>query len=334
MAALVVDRGRAIAYRLRANRLDRRLSPGSLAAAACFGLQDTIPRAALLSLHARVAACPPDAWEDPSLVQVWSPRSAVHVVPAADRGVFTLGRFPRDPAQAAAVRAAAAQVARLLEHPRRKTELMRELGLARRAFHALFAATIAGTVAIRWDTRDTIVRAVPAPEIEIEDARLELCRRHLHAFGPSTPRAFAWWAGIAPEDAATTWRALAPAVVSVQLEGTAAWILAEDEAALRTAAPVAGVRFLPAEELKLFGQDRSGRFAGPTTRTTAPPFDTHHPGGLLVNGELAGAWGRRGGRVDVRPARPLAPATRMLMEHEVGAMPIPGVRTVLTIGPR
>jgi DNA glycosylase AlkZ-like len=334
VAALAVDRGRAIAYRLRANRLDRRLSPGSLAEAARFGLQDTIPRSALISLHARVEACVPDAWEDRALVQVWSPRSAVHVVPAEDRGVFTLGRFPRDPAQAAAVRATADQVARLLERPRRKTELMRELGLARRAFHGLFTATIAGTVAIRWDTRDTIVRAVPAPAIEVEDARRELCRRHLRAFGPSTPRAFAWWAGIAPDDAAATWRALAPALVAVQLAGTAAWILAEDEAALRTAAPVAGVRFLPAEELKLFGQDRSGLFAGPTTRTMAPPFDTHHPSGLMVNGELAGAWGRRGGRVEVRPARALAPATRTVMEDEVGAMPIPGVRTVLTIGPR
>jgi hypothetical protein len=94
------------------------------------------------------------------------------------------------------------------------------------------------------------------------------------------------------------------------------------------------VRFLPAEELKLFGQDRSGLFAGPTTRTMAPPFDTHHPSGLLVNGELAGAWGRRGGRVDVRPARSLAPATQTLMEAEVSAMPIPGARPFLTIGQR
>jgi hypothetical protein len=44
-----------------------------------------MPRAALPSIHARVAHAAPSSWEDPSLVQLWGPRFQVYVVAA--RGV-------------------------------------------------------------------------------------------------------------------------------------------------------------------------------------------------------------------------------------------------------
>ena len=53
-----------------------------------------MPRAALLSIHARVADTEPGALDDPSLVQVWGPRYHVYVVAAHDLAVFTLGRLP------------------------------------------------------------------------------------------------------------------------------------------------------------------------------------------------------------------------------------------------
>ena len=39
-----------------------------------------MPRAALLSIHARVDAARTSTWEDPSLVQLWGPRYQVYVV--------------------------------------------------------------------------------------------------------------------------------------------------------------------------------------------------------------------------------------------------------------
>jgi len=68
-----------------------------------------MPRAALLSIHARVEGAGPSAWEDPSLVQVWGPRYHVYVVAARDLAVFTLGRLPdggktRDTAESLAAR--------------------------------------------------------------------------------------------------------------------------------------------------------------------------------------------------------------------------------------
>jgi len=63
--------------------------------AARAGLQDSSPRSALLSLHARVEGIQPDAWRDPILAQVFGPRGAIYVVPRSDVGVFTLGLLPR-----------------------------------------------------------------------------------------------------------------------------------------------------------------------------------------------------------------------------------------------
>ena len=55
-----------------------------------------MPRAALLSIHARVRGTKPSTWEHPSLVQVWGPRFSVYVVPARDHAIFTVGRYPDD----------------------------------------------------------------------------------------------------------------------------------------------------------------------------------------------------------------------------------------------
>ena len=55
-----------------------------------------MPRAALLSIHARVERTEPSTWEHPSLVQVWGPRFSTYAVAARDLAVFTLGRLPDD----------------------------------------------------------------------------------------------------------------------------------------------------------------------------------------------------------------------------------------------
>ena len=91
---LELTRAQILAFRRRAGALDERLPRGarSLRRAAWAGLTDSVPRAALLSIHARVEGTQPSSWEDPSLVQVWGPRGSVYVVPARDRAVFTLGQ--------------------------------------------------------------------------------------------------------------------------------------------------------------------------------------------------------------------------------------------------
>src|SRR5580765_6599757 len=97
-APLEVERRQILAFRRRVGSLDERLPLGteSLRRAAWAGLQDSMPRAALLSLHARLEGVEPSAWEHPSLAQLWGPRFSTYVVPKRDFALFSLGRHPED----------------------------------------------------------------------------------------------------------------------------------------------------------------------------------------------------------------------------------------------
>ena len=97
---LDLTRAQVLAFRRRVGGLDQRLPAGtkSLRLAAWAGLQDSMPRAALLSIHARVEGTEPSGWEDPSLVQVWGPRFSAYVVAERDYALFTVARLPDDPA--------------------------------------------------------------------------------------------------------------------------------------------------------------------------------------------------------------------------------------------
>jgi hypothetical protein len=138
-----------------------------------------MPRAALLSIHARVEATMPKTWEDPSLVQVWGPRYSAYVVAAADVAVFTLGRLPGQPkarrvAEEMAARLDAFLAGRALRHD--------EAGLGVGVPHpnALRYGAPTGRILIRWDgARQPTIWTVPPPSIGVDDARRELARRYL-----------------------------------------------------------------------------------------------------------------------------------------------------------
>ncbi|WP_152362548.1 DNA glycosylase AlkZ-like family protein [Microlunatus speluncae] len=323
MAGLSVTRRQAVAYRLGANRLIERLPAGAYVSGARFGLQDSAPRDALLGLHARVADCEPEAWAAPGLIQTYSPRAAVFVLPEADFGIFTVGRLPLDPDVRSRLDATADRICRDLAG-----------GEAKGGADGLREACATGRIALRWTTSALYFREVERPRIDPGHARRELCRRHLTGFGPTTPAAFAWWAGMAAADARQVWDEVEPELVEVDLDGRRAWILAADEPALRDPDPIEAVadpgsaRFLVTSDLRLLGQDRTALFVGPGQRRLSDLHDTFHPGGLLVGGEIVGAWGRRGGRVLLRVPGPLAPETRAAVEAEALSMPIPAVTGV------
>ncbi|MFI5262141.1 MAG: DNA glycosylase AlkZ-like family protein, partial [Candidatus Limnocylindrales bacterium] len=196
---LALTRAQILGHRQTVGALAERLPPGatSLRQAAWAGLQDSMPRAALLSIHARVEGSGSDTWEDPSLVQLWGPRYSAYLVAARDLAVFSLGRLPGE----AAGRRRAEELARRLHAflaGGRMSYGDAGRGLGVRPNSLRYAAAT-GTVLIRWDgARQPTVWTVPPPDVDPLDARLELARRYLHAFGPATPAAFAQWAGIRP----------------------------------------------------------------------------------------------------------------------------------------
>src|SRR5262249_43833587 len=154
MVMLRVSRMQAVSYRLVVNNLSTRLPAGSYVEAAYVGLQDTAPRDALLGLHARVEACEPSPREHPGLIQTYSPRQAVYVLPAGDFGVFTVGRLPRDPGALQAHEDLADEMCAALGGQ----ELRASAWLAR-------GACATGRIAIRWTTSAVYVREHERPSI-------------------------------------------------------------------------------------------------------------------------------------------------------------------------
>ena len=70
-----LDREQILAHRRRVGGLNGRApkTDDSLRRAAWAGLTDSTPRAAVLSIHARLTDTASSDWEHPALVQLWGP---------------------------------------------------------------------------------------------------------------------------------------------------------------------------------------------------------------------------------------------------------------------
>jgi hypothetical protein len=324
---LQLTRTQILAFRRRAGALDERLPRGarSLRRAAWAGLTDSVPRAALLSLHARVEGAKPTSWEDPSLVQVWGPRFSIYVVAARDRAVFTLGRLPDAPHRRRRAEEMAALVHAFLAGRRLKdNDVQHALGVG----NAIKYATATGTVLLRWDgARTPTIWNAPAPETDPFDARRELARRYLHIMGPATPEGFANWAGLGDAEAGAAFAALTSSLTSARTPIGDAWILKRDEPGFRAPpGPPAAARLLPSgDSYYLFWGD--GReLLVPDAAQRAELWTTRvWPGAVLVAGELVGTWRRAKTELNVRPWRRLTRAERDAVEAEAHSLPLPGL---------
>jgi winged helix DNA-binding protein len=329
-SVLKLEREQIVAFRRRVAALDERLPPGgrSIETAAFAGLQDSMPRAAQLSLFARVDGVGPSAWQEPPLVQVWGPRFSVYAIAERDVAVFTLGRHPHGGAQR---RRAEALAERLREHLgdewRRYDDVGAQFGVKP---NALRYATTTGTVLLRWDgARRPLIRSVSAPELDIAEARLELARRYLHAFAPGTATGFGDWAGIRQAGATAAFEALASSLTPVRTAIGEAWILSADEAELRRPVrqrPTATARLLPSGDTLSLLQGRERELLVPNPADRARLWTPRvWPGAVLVGGEVRGTWRRAREVVSVEMWGDLSSPEREAIEAEAAAMPLPGL---------
>jgi hypothetical protein len=331
---LELIRAEILAFRRKVQALDERLprSEASLRQAAWAGLQDSMPRAAVLSIHARVEATEPSTWEDPSLVQLWGPRFQAYVVARRDLAVFSLGRFPDDPRGR---RVAEDLAGRLHDFLDARTMPYGEAGrgLGEPPNRLRYAAPT-GTVLIRWaGARQPTIWSVPPPNVDPDEARLELARRYLHVFGPTTPAAFAQWAGIRPARGRETFGRLGESLTPVRTPVGDAWILAADERVFRASAgPTASARLLPSGDtyFLLHGIDRD----------LLVPQAAHRrelwtprvwPGAVLAGGEVVGTWRRAGPEVSIQSWRRLSAPERTAIEAEAASLPLADLRTPIKV---
>lgn len=310
--------------------------------------------------------------ETRTLVEALGVRISPHLVPTEDVALFTLGALPAQEASLRGVLstftaqldragisatdalalATEAASAELGEGPLSRGAL--SAGITRRlpaaltsfcracgsthVFESLFRLIgVRGVWVIsRTGKQSTYLRTDEwlntAPGGDTATLRAELLRRYLRCFGPSTARELGEWVGIGTAEAQQDWDRIADRLVEVEVDGRRAWIYADDLPTLQSPPEPTGVRLLPPYDAYLDQRDRL---------TLVPDKARHrqvwailgNPGGLLVNGELAGTWRphKKGKRlnVSVTAFNPLSPRTRAEIEAEAALLgPIRGCTSV------
>jgi hypothetical protein len=156
----------------------------------------------------------------------------------------------------------------------------------------------------RWVTMADWIGELPA--IPVAEARAELVRRWLRAYGPGTVDDLAWWTKWTKADVRTALAAIGAVEVTTDTgeDGAArAWVLDDD----LDDTPPAGdpVALLPALDPTIMGWKERGWYLGPHR---GPLFDRNGNAGptVWVGGRAVGAWSQRaGGEVVTRLLEPV-----------------------------
>ena len=322
MTAPTVSREQVLAHRVVTHGLDRRAkAPGDLAVVD-LGIQDSPTGTAAQSLAARlpVRKAPvtvPDDW-----VLLWSVRGAPHYHRRADLAALARALWPVDSADAAArmggaspqikeagtdpldaLHATAEALATVVTRPMSKGEA--STGLTKRAPDEC-AAYCRGCGVVH--VQDQLMRLAGLPSgtrLEPGSSPLTLAPiprwrgvpdghdggglltdAYLRIHGPATP-------GEVASYLQTTQRAVKPdwpdGLAEVRVDGKRAWLPEEQLDDLLGAPPADLVRLLPRSDPWLLARDRERVVPGKAHRKVLWPM-LGHPGGVLVDGEIAGAW--------------------------------------------
>jgi uncharacterized protein YcaQ len=160
---------------------------------------------------------------------------------------------------------------------------------------------------------------------DVADARAELLRRFLSAFGPATAHDFAKWSGLKTTDARTALDSLREEVVQVSIEGAPGWVLGADLNALRRSA-------LDEHAVRLLGAFDSFLLAHATKEHLVAPRHykrVYRPQGwispvVLRGGTIVGVWfPKTTGRTVTLGVELFGrgePAVRRLVEREAEGM--------------
>jgi len=323
--ALQLTRADVLAFRVRAQQQDRTAGTVDETAVLDLGVQDTGADAGRWALAVRGV-------DDVSeLALVWTIRGAPHLYRRADLPGVAAATAPFSDADAAkrvfdaakplkaagiplltALDTIAGQMRAIVTAPTVKGEMSRQLServdqpylrfcrtcdavhLYEQPFR--LAALRAG-LELQPGTSPPVLQPIPAfaPAATVPD-RLDVVRAYLRLHGPATPQQTAAYLDAPVTEVRSRWPEDA---VEVQLDGGLRWALTEDVDAL-TAGPVHTTRLLGPFDPYLQTRDRS--LLVPDEARAKDLWRTlGRPGGVLVDGEIAGTWRpRKGRRLDVQ----------------------------------
>lgn len=340
----------ALAWRMERHRLAGRTGPSDLVRVVgeICGLHAQLMSAAELSLWARIDGLERDAisdalWKHRALVRLWAMRGTLHLLPAAELGVWlsALGTYTHygntwaetDVLAEAVGRALAG---RILTREELALEVERITGaqtfgervrfswgsyLKAVAFRGLlcFAPSEGGRV--RFTTPATWVPGgINKPDSV--DALREITRRFLAAYAPLTAKDLAlWWGGFSPARGARMLAALGEEAVEVDVGHERAWVLARDVRKIAHAKSPNAARLLPAFDPWVVGASReAAALLEPRQKTRVYRRQGWISPALLVNGRMVGVWRhwRKGRRliVEIEPFGKLPRWARAQAEAE------------------
>ncbi len=295
-----------------------------------LGVQDTGPdggRWALVLRGVDVAALPGDA-----LATAWTIRGAPHLYRRADLPGLLAATAPFSEADAAkriydaarplkaagigtleALDTIAATMRSVVTAPMVKGELSGRLTELLDPVHVRYCtpcdathpwempfrlAALRAGLELQAGTSPPVLQPVPdlAPAGTVPE-RLDVVRGYLRLLGPATPKHVAGYLDAPGKDVQARWPDDA---VEVSVDGERRWLLAEDEARLADLPRASGTRLLGPFDLLLQARDRELLVPDRALAKTLWPA-LGRPGGVLVDGEVAGTWRAKksGARVTV-----------------------------------
>jgi hypothetical protein len=338
--------------------------PAEIVGAMC-GAHAQILSAAELSIGLRLAGITRtdvrDAlWREHSLIKTFGPRGTVHLLPARDLSMWagalsalpsTASPFSQDarltPEQTDTVIAA---IAMALEDAELTIDELSAAvvaasgswagdlvmpafqGMWPRWRQAIDTAANRGVLCFGPNRGRNVTYTNPRrwlPSFRPADGRAalaDLVRRYLHAYGPATPQQFAQWLAMPQRWATELFASLGSALQPVEIEGTRAWLVADDTT--MPATQPHGVRLLPYFDAYVVGCHPRGRvFPGRAAERALAGGQAGNFPVLLIDGVAAGVWHqRRVGRklmITVEPLQELTTAQRRALDEQaerVGAI--------------
>jgi uncharacterized protein YcaQ len=330
----------ALAWRMRRHHLIERAPRDQMldVVADIGGLHAQLMSSAELTLHARVEGLEREAvsqalWEDRSLVKLWAMRGTLHLLPAAELDVWlgALGTYDHYLKRAwlKAFDITAEQLEQLIdaigEALDGELRTREELGtaVASIAGEPELAAKVQGSWGpylkpasfrgrlcfgpsdgqkVRFTRPDSwLGRELGG--VDAEDARREVTRRHLGAFGPAAREDLARWWAVQPAQGGRMLKALGDEIAAVEVDGAAGWMLREHAEEAAAENPVSRlVRLLPGFDMWVIGAARdAAALLDPAEKKRVYRNQGWISPVLLVNGRMEGVWKheRKGKRLTV-----------------------------------
>jgi len=351
-----VGAAKVVGFRVQRHRLDRRAPAGSLVAVTreLCGVHAQIAASAELALWARVEGLRRDDVrealdEERSLVKTWAMRGTLHLLAAEDLPLYVAVLGPRwdDPGGAwlRGFGVTRKQYDAILENVPRALgarPLTREQLADKIAEHGgakLREKFLSGWGALlkpsarRGDLcfgpnrgrnvtfvrPDRWLRLRALPRLDQEEARRELVRRFLSAYGPASADDLGRWLGMRV-GLKRMLQELEDELIEVEVAGASASFLAADLGTLKAASAPKSVRLLPAFDSYVVGFRPRGLLVDAVHEPKIFRPQAWFSPVVLVNGRAAGIWERerRGGRLEVRiePFGRLSAATRRAIAEE------------------